>query len=118
MPRANILRLLVCVIGVLCFGVVVTEIINAFHLFDFRVPTLLVAAPMVAIFLFSELAGRYRKAEDAGGREGMGRLRRVLSAYDFVLFVLFIALAALIPYLWWSTIKKLAGMANAGKVLY
>ncbi len=105
-------------LGLLGFGAIAAEVINSFKLFAFRVEVPFVAVPLILIFVFSELVEK-RLADKADiPAEGRDRYRRIIAIHYLILALLFIALVVSVPLVWWGAIKKLATMANQGKIAY
>ncbi len=114
----KISRLIACILGLLGFSVIIAECLNSFELFDFRVKIAFVAVPLLLVFLLSELVHNILKKKMDSSAAGKKKYQRLVTIYNLILFLLFIALVVSIPFLWWGVIEKLAGMANQGNVAY
>ena len=108
----NMLRILGCSLGFLWFSVIVTEVVNAFNLFGFPVKAVLVAGPVVLIYLSYELAIQNFSVKSDHSEEDEKKHRRILSYYSILLILLGIIIVISIPFVWFGTIKTLASMAR------
>lgn len=111
-------QLIAGVLGLLGFSVIITECINSFELFDFPVKIPFVAIPVLLLFLLSQIVNRIANSKANCTAAGKSKYHRIITVYNSLLFLMFIALAASIPFLWWGVIEKLSGMANQGKITY
>ena len=99
-------RLIAGVIAWFGLGVIITEILNNFNLFDFRLKVHFVAVPILLIFLLSELVKNYFKHQ------------RIITIYNLFLGLIGLIFLLSIPFLWWGVIKKLSMLANEGKKVF
>jgi len=112
------LQLISGVLGLLGFSVIIAECINSFKLFDYPVKIPFVAIPVLLLFLLSQIVNNIVENKANHPAAGKNKYHRIITVYNSLLFLMFIALAASIPFLWWGVIEKLSGMANQGKITY
>lgn len=108
-------RLIICCLGLAGFSVILTEMINSYHLFDFKMPLYLVAGPAILLFLFGDLGVKRLKARIESVEGGADVQQRILTGYNLLIGMILLAFAVSIPFLWWGVIKKLTDMAGQGK---
>ena len=93
-------------------GVIITEILNNFNLFNFRLKVHFVVGPILLVFLLSELV--LKKIENNANlftNDG-NKYKRIINIYYLFLGLIGLCFLLSIPFLWWGVIKKLAMSAN------
>ncbi|MCB2191019.1 MAG: hypothetical protein KQI62_05605 [Deltaproteobacteria bacterium] len=109
-------RIFIGMLGIFGFSVIITEVINGFHLFNFRIKIPFVAIPALLVFLFYLFTDKLiKKQEENLGTKDYKKL--ILCSRIFFL-LLFMALLVFVPILWWGTIQKLATVANQGGIAH
>ena len=76
-------RLISCIIGLLGLGVIITEIIKARNLFDFKLKLYFVAGPMLFIFSLSELKSKNFESETNSSIDEKNKYRSIVTIYYF-----------------------------------
>ncbi|MCB2228413.1 MAG: hypothetical protein KQH53_17165 [Desulfarculaceae bacterium] len=112
------LRIITSMLGVLGLSVIITESLNHFHLFGFPLKIPYLAVPGLLIYLWYEFSENILPGWMERRPGSVPKLARMIQANRIVIFLLFIGLAVLLPLLWWGVIRKMAAMANQGKVVY
>ena len=104
-------------LGILGFSVIITESINSFHLFEFRIALPFIAVPFLILFmcyLYTEKIIQ-RRLES---HDNLNQHRKLILISRLIFLSVFIFLVVLVPLIWWGAIRKLATIANEGKVAY
>ena len=112
------LRLIAGTTGAFLFGIIIAEIMNHFGSFDFKLPVLLIAAPLSLGFLFHELIIKRLVDKQNSSTHDESRFQKAITIYYTVLWIIGILAVLGIPFLWWGVIKKLAVLANEGKQFF
>ncbi len=97
------------VIGFLAwFGlsVIITEAINNFSIFDFRLKVHFVAVPILLIFLLSELVIKNFQKKANSSADDKNMHQRIITIYNLFLGLIGLIFLLSIPFLWWGVIKK------------
>jgi hypothetical protein len=105
-------------IGWFAMGVLAAEVLNHFHLLEDRISAGLVACPLLAVFLVSEFLRNHFEQKALYSADNEKRYRLFMTVYDLSKLLLVVCLLLMIPLLWWGAIKKLAVLANAGKLVH
>ena len=110
------LRIIVCTIAFFLFGVLYAEIINSFDLIRFMLNPYVFGAIVSSVFLFSEIL--LRRFEERAGLSNQDHMRfgKIRHIYYIGLSIIGFILLAMVPFVWWGTIKKLAESANKGTI--
>ena len=107
---------LAAICGIASLAVIVAEVINNTRWLPVRVEILHVVVPLLALYLFYELAIRMIR-QQADRREPAGKIARALLRTTRTIYLVLGIIALLsIPLLWWGVIKKLAAQAGEGKL--
>ena len=108
----QIISRLAAICGIASLAVIVAEVINNTRWLPVRVEILHVVVPLLALYLFYELAIRMIQ-QQTDRRQPAGKAARVLlrTTRSIYLIVGIIALLS-IPLLWWGVIKRLAEQAG------
>jgi len=105
-------RLIAGLIAWLGLGVIITEILNNFNLFDFRLKVHFVAGPILLIFLLSQLILKHFENKANSSIDDENKYQRIINIYYLFLGLIGLCFLLSIPFLWWGVIKKLAISAN------
>ena len=110
----KILRFIGCTIGLLIFGVIYGEILNALSFFAFKVNVYLFAFSIAFTFSLMDIIFNHFEEKASISNKDYGRFEKIKTYYYiFFSFLGFILLVA-VPFVWWGAIKRLAIMANEG----
>ena len=99
-------------------SVIITEAVNNFSWFDFRLKVHFAAVPVLLIFLLSELVIKNFQKKANSSAEDKNNHQRIITIYNLFIGLIGLIFLLSIPFLWWGVIKKLAMLANEGKKLF